>query len=209
MANTITTIFLDIGGVLLTNGWDRRMRQEAAARFNLDTEEMNERHHLTFDTYEEGKLSLDDYLTRLVFYEDRPFTREDFKAYMFSQSQAKPEMVQMADLIKGLKAKYNLKVATVSNEGRELTQYRIKKFNLGSFVDFFISSCFVHYRKPDADLYRLALDCAQVLPNQAVYVDDRAMFVEVARAMGIRGIHHTGIESTRAALAALGLVLEG
>ncbi len=205
----INTIFLDIGNVMLTNGWDRHMRRQAAEIFNLDYEEMDERHHLTFDTYEEGKLSLDEYLTRLVFYEDRPFTREDFKAYMFAQSQQKPEMMQTADLIKGLKGKYGLKVATVSNEGLELTRYRIKKFQLGSFVDFFISSCFVHYRKPDADLYRLALDCAQVMPEESVYIDDRAMFVEVARGLGINGIHHTGFESTKAALAALGLSLEG
>ena len=205
----ITTIFLDIGNVLLTNGWDRRMRQEAAAKFSLDYDEMNERHHLTFDTYEEGKLSLEDYLTRLVFYEDRDFTREDFQHFMFSQSQVRPEMAQMVELIKALKAKYGLKVATVSNEGRELTQYRIKKFNLGAFVDFFISSCFVHIRKPDVDLYRLALDCAQVMPAQSVYLDDRAMFVEVARGLGINGIHHTGFASTRTALATLGLSLEG
>jgi putative hydrolase of the HAD superfamily len=205
----ITTIFLDIGNVLLTNGWDRHMRRRAAELYQLDYEEMNERHHLTFDTYEEGKLSLDEYLTRLVFYEDRPFTREDFKAYMFAQSRQTPEMAQTAELIKGLKAKYGLKIATVSNEGLELTRYRIKKFNLAAFVDFFISSCFVHCRKPDLDLYRLALDCAQVMPQQAVYIDDRAMFVEVARGLGILGIHHTGYEGTRAALADLKLLLEG
>ena len=204
----ITTLFLDIGNVLLTNGWDRHMRKTAAEKFHLDHEEMNERHHLTFDTYEEGKLSLDEYLTRLVFYEDRPFAREDFKAFMFAQSQQTPEMAQTAALIKGLKAAYGLKVATVSNEGLELTRYRIKKFNLKEFVDFFISSCFVHYRKPDADLYRLALDCAQVMPEQALYIDDRLMFVEVARRMGMNGIHHTGYESTRQQLAALGLKLE-
>src|SRR4030042_6682361 len=123
----ITTIFLDIGNVLLTNGWDRHMRRRAAEIFQLDYDEMNERHHLTFDTYEEGKLSLEDYLNRLVFYEDRAFTREDFKAYMFSQSEQKPEMAQTADLIKGLKANYGLKIATVSNEGLELTRSRIKK----------------------------------------------------------------------------------
>ncbi len=204
----ITTLFLDIGNVLLTNGWDRRMRRDAAEKFNLDADEIDERHHLTFDTYEEGKLNLDEYLTRLVFYEDRAFTREDFKTFMFAQSQQEPEMAQTAALIKGLKGKYGLKVATVSNEGLELTRYRIKKFNLGSYVDFFISSCFVHYRKPDADLYRLALDCAQVMPEQVVYLDDRAMFVEVARGLGIHGIQHTGYESTRAALGCFGLALE-
>jgi putative hydrolase of the HAD superfamily len=202
-------MFLDIGGVLLTNGWDRSMRRLAAEIFHLDYDEMNERHHLTFDTYEQGKLSLDEYLDRVVFYQERPFSREDFQEFMFSQSQQPPEMVQTEGLIKGLKAKYNLKVATVSNEGLELTRYRIQKFNLGDFVDFFISSCFVHYRKPDADLYRLALDCAQVLPEQVVYLDDRLMFVEVARSLGVAVIHHTVYQSTRSALAQLGLSLEG
>lgn len=201
----ITTIFTDIGNVLLTNGWDRRMRQEAAEKFGLNYDEMNERHHLTFDTYEQGKLSLEEYLRRVVFYEDRSFTSEDFKAHMYAQSQPKPEMI---DLITRLKVKYGLKVATVSNEGRELTVHRIKKFNLGAFVDFFISSCFVHIRKPDVDLYQLALDCAQVQPVHAVYIDDRAMFVEVACNLGIRCIHHLSYELTRESLAALGLSLE-
>ena len=202
----ITTLFTDIGNVLLTNGWDRRMRQAAAEKFGLDYDAMNERHHLTFDTYEEGKISLEEYLRRVVFYEDRPFTPEDFKAFMFAQSQPKPEMI---GLITRLKAKYGLKVATVSNEGRELTVHRIKNFNLGAFVDFFISSCFVHIRKPDVDLYQLALDCAQVQPEQAVYIDDRPMFVEVACNLGIRCIHHLSYELTRESLAALGLSLEG
>jgi putative hydrolase of the HAD superfamily len=206
----ITTLFLDVGNVLLTNGWDRGMRRAAAEKFSLDYDDMNERHHLTFDTYEEGKLSLDEYLTRLVFYEDRPFTREDFKSFMFAQSQQQPEMAMTAELIQRLKAKYGLKVATVSNEGLELTHYRIKKFNLGAYVDFFIASCFVHYRKPDTDLYLLALNCAQVQPEQVAYLDDRAMFVEVARGLGINGIHHTAYEATKATLAeCFGLILSG
>jgi len=199
----VTTMFLDIGGVLLTNGWDRAARRLAAQKFNLDYEEMNERHHLTYDTYEAGKLSLEEYLNRLVFYQPRPFSREEFKAFMFAQSQPYPEMI---DLARGLKARYGLKVAVVSNEGRELILHRIQKFGLAGFVDFFIVSCFVHFRKPDADIYRMALDIAQAPPEQAVYLDDRAMFVEVARSLGIPGIHHTSYETTRAALAKLGLV---
>ncbi|MEJ2726546.1 MAG: HAD family phosphatase [Deltaproteobacteria bacterium] len=198
----ITTLFLDIGGVLLTNGWDRRMRRSAAETFGLDFDEMNERHHLTFDTYEEGELTLDDYLTRVIFYENRPFTREDFKAFMYARSEPKSDMIH---LMTKLKKRHGLKMATISNEGRELTLYRVKKFNLGSFIDFFIASCFVHFRKPDLRLYRLALDCAQVLPEEGFYIDDRKMFVEVAEGIGLRGIHHTEYDRTRTSLAALGL----
>jgi putative hydrolase of the HAD superfamily len=199
-----TALFLDIGGVLLSNGWDRRMRKAAAEKFGLDSEEMDERHHLTFDTYEEGKLELAEYLRRVVFYTDRRFSPEEFKAFMFAQSQPKPEMI---DLVRGLKRRYGLKVAAVSNEGRELTVHRVKKFSLGSFIDFFVSSCFVHVRKPDPDIYHIALDIAQVMPEKVIYIDDRAMFVDIAADLGIRGIHHRGYDATRAALGELGLSL--
>jgi putative hydrolase of the HAD superfamily len=199
-----TTLFLDIGGVLLTNGWDRGIRKVASEKFDLDYKEMDERHHLTFDTYEEGKLSLDEYLNRVVFYQKRAFSPEEFKAFMYAQSQPFPEMI---DLMRGLKARYGLQVAAVSNEGRELTVYRVQKFKLGTFIDFFVSSCFVHYRKPDADLYRIALDIAQVQPEQVVYIDDRPLFVEVAQGLGINGVIHTGYDATRKTLEDLGLSL--
>jgi len=202
----ITHLFLDIGNVILTNGWDRRMRQQAAAVFELDYEEMNERHHLTFDTYEEGKLTLDEYLYRIIFYEKRSFTPEDFRSFMFAQSKPIQEMI---DMIRTLKIKYGLTVAAVSNEGRELTIHRIHTFRLTDFVDFFISSCFVRCRKPDADIYRIALDIAQVAPSQVAYVEDRGMFVDVAEGLGIHGIIHRDYVSTRSSLASLGLVMDG
>lgn len=203
-SSSITTLFLDIGGVLLTNGWDQAIRKHAADKFSLDYDEMNERHHLTFDTYEEGKLSLDEYLSRVVFYQERSFSREEFKTFMYAQSQPFPEMIE---LMRGLRAQHGLQVAAVSNEGRELAVYRVQQFKLGTFIDFFVSSCFVHYRKPDADIYRIALDIAQVNPQQVVYIDDRPMFVEVAQGLEIRGILHKGYETTRIALEAMGLSL--
>ena len=204
-SSPITALFLDIGGVLLTNGWDHPSRQRAADHFGLDQTEMNERHHLTFDMYEEGKLSLDDYLQRVVFYQPRAFSPDAFKAFMYAQSQPFPEML---NLMRGLKAHHGLQIAAVSNEGRELTVYRVQQFNLGAFIDFFVSSCFVHYRKPDADIYRMALDIAQVSPEHVVYIDDRPMFVEVAHSLGIPGILHTGYQTTRTALEDLGLSLK-
>ena len=200
--STIKALFLDIGGVLLTNGWDRSMRKRVAETFALDHAEMDERHHLTFDTYEEGKLSLDEYLQRVVFYEQRPFTPDDFKQFMFAQSQPYPEMIE---LVKRLKARYNLKIATVSNEGRELTLYRLHHFGLTDFVDFFVSSCFVHYRKPDADIYRIALDIGQIEPDAIVYVDDRPLFVDIANSLGMHGLHHKDYATTKQAMAGWGL----
>jgi len=200
----ITTLFLDIGGVLLNNGWDRGLRRKAAETFRLDYEEMDERHHLTFGTYEEGKLSLYEYLYQVIFYKERSFTREEFTAFMFEQSKAFPEMI---DFIRKLKKRYHLRTVAISNEGRELTIHRINKFELDTFIDLFISSCFVHFRKPDVDIYRMALDIARVHPSKVVYIDDRSMFVEVANSLDIHGIHHTEYESTRTALEAFGLEL--
>ena len=206
MADTlpITTLFLDIGGVLLTNAWDRKIRLKAAEVFKLDYAEMDERHHLTFDTYEEGKMGIDEYLNRVIFYEERSFSRAEFQAYMFAQSQPYPEMIAY---IKALKEKYHLKIVVVSNEGRELTRHRVKTFALGTFVDFFIMSCFVHFRKPDPDLYRVALDVAQVEPEEVIYVEDRPMFVEVAQTLNIIGLRHIDLATTQSVFETFGLLL--
>ena len=93
----------------------------------------------------------------------------------------------------------------VNNEARELNSHRIQRFKLNELIDFFISSCFVHFRKPDADIFRLALDVAQASAEQVVYIDDQPMFVQVAEGLGIRSIRHTDYQSTRAQLASLGL----
>ena len=198
----ITTLFLDIGGVLLTDGWDHHARQRAATNFGLEWAEMEERHRLNFATYEEGKLTLEEYLSRTVFYKERPFTRDQFREFMFAQSQPYPEMI---GLVERLKARHGLKVGVVSNEARELNAYRIATFGLGGFVDFFISSCFVHLRKPDVDIFRLALDIAQTPPEQIAYVENTPMFVQIAEGMGIRSILHSDYESTVAKLASFGL----
>ncbi len=198
----ITCLFVDIGGVLLTNGWDHHARKRAATRFNLEWADMEDRHHLTFDTYEEGKLTLDEYLGRVVFYQRRSFNRAQFRRFMFAQSKPYPEMLR---LISQLKVRYGLKVAVVSNEGRELNAYRIREFKLDRLVDMFISSCFVHLRKPDADIFRLALDIAQAPAQKIVYIENTPMFVQVAEGLGIRSILHTDFGSTRTKLASIGL----
>ena len=201
-AMPITTLFLDIGGVLLTDGWDRHARKRAATSFKLDLTEMEARHHLTFDTYEEGKLTLEEYLDRVIFCQKRPFTRDRFREFMFAQSKPYPEMIE---LVCQLKAQHGLKLVVVSNEARELNLHRIHKFKLDGFVDAFVSSCFVHVRKPDADIFRLALDIAQAPARQVVYIENTPMFVQIAESLGIRSILHTDYKSTGAKLASFGL----
>jgi len=201
---TITHLFTDLGGVLLTNGWDRGLRKLVASRFQIDPDEMDERHHLTYDTYEAGKISLSVYLQRVVFWKPREFTEDQVVDFMLSQARGFPEMIE---LYQRLKAKHGLKVVVVSNEGRELTADRIRRFKLKEFVDIFVVSSYVHFRKPDEDIFRLALDVAQADPGEVVYVDDRPMFTEVACRLGMREIWHRDYERTRAAFADLGLTL--
>jgi len=201
-SNLITTLFLDIGAVLLSNGWGHESRQAAAKAFDLDYGEMQSRHKVLMATFEEGKLTLSDYLDKVIFYKERPFTPEEIRAFMFAQSTPDEAMIL---LISQLKEKYHLKIAVINNEARELNDYRIDKFQLNLFVDFFISSCFVHIRKPDADIFRLALDIAHVLPENALFIDDTQMFVDIARKMGIRSITHLDYNSTLVELASCGL----
>ncbi len=198
----VNTIFTDIGGVLLTNGWDHTGRQKAVDFFKLDPKETEERHHLTFGTYEIGKITLDEYLRRVVFYKKRAFSALQFRKFMYEQSQPLPGTME---LLMRLKRNYKLKVAVVSNEGRELAEYRIKKYQLGKLADFFIVSSFVHFRKPDTDIFKIALDTAQVLPGQVIYIEDRPMFVQVASRIGIHGIIHSDHKSTAQKLAEMGL----
>ncbi len=205
-AAKITCAFVDIGGVLLTNGWDHHARRRAAANFNLAWAPMEARHRMVFELHEEGKLTFEEYLGLVIFDEKRPFTRAQFRAFMLSQSKPYPRMIQM---VADLKLRHGLKIVVVSNESRELNAHRIGTFKLGEFVDFFVSSCFVQMRKPDANIFRLALDMAQVQAREIVYIENTQMFVEIAEGLGIKSILHTGLDSTRAKLTSLGLLNRG
>jgi putative hydrolase of the HAD superfamily len=200
---TVKTLFIDVGGVLLTNGWDHLARKRAARNFKLDWSQMEERHRLVFETHEEGKLTFEEYLGWVVFYEKRAFTRNQFRDFMFSQSTPYPKMIE---LVAGLKARHGLKIVVVSNESREVNAYRIRTFKLDKLADAFISSCFVQMRKPDAAIFRLALDIAQTPASQVVFIDNTPMFVDVAEKLGMRSILHLDHQSTVAKLASFGLV---
>ena len=198
----VKCLFLDIGEVLLTNGWDHVSRKLAAQTFGLDHAEFELRHQLNFSTLEEGKLSLNEYLKRVVFYDPCPFTAIEFKAFMFEQSKPYPEMIT---LVRRLKLKYGLKIVVVSNEGHELNAYRIQQFKLNEIVDAFVCSCCVKLRKPDIDIYQLALDIAQIPQRRVVFIDNTKLFVEIAEQIGLHGILHVNCADTKRQLACYGL----
>lgn len=198
MANSkIKTLFCDIGGVLLTNGWDRHTRAQAAEQFGFDIIEFDGRHQLCFYLYEIGKISLKEYLEKTLFYQKRNFSMEKFIDFMHAQSMPYDDMISF---VKELKQKYNLQVVLLSNEGRELSDYRLKKFALQDFTDIFIVSSYVFLRKPDADIFRMALDLVQKSPENIIYIDDRQMFIDIANKMGIHGIRHVDLKTTKNAI---------
>ncbi len=193
-ATGINILFFDVGGILLTNGWGHESREEASRRFGLDYDEVDDLHTFIFNVYEAGSVDLDEYLDTVIFNHPRDFAREDFKQFMFEQSKELPDMLAW---LKEWKKDCGFRIISINNEGKELNDYRVKKFKLHQCFDAFISSCEVGIRKPDPKIFRLAMGVAQALPQQCVYFDDRKMFALAAQKLGIRAYQHTSFESTK------------
>ncbi|MFD0752253.1 HAD family hydrolase [Mucilaginibacter calamicampi] len=191
--NNLKILLFDIGGILLSNGWGHQSRKLASEKFGLDYTEINELHNFIFNVYEIGSITLDEYLDRVIFTRPRDFTKEDFKAFIYEQSVELPTL----KWLKEWKRDCGFRVISVNNEGKELNDYRVKKFKLHEFFDAFVSSCEVKMRKPDPGIWQLAMGIAQASPDQCVYFDDRIMFVEAATRLGIRSFQHTDLESTK------------
>jgi putative hydrolase of the HAD superfamily len=198
----ITTLFWDIGGVILTNGWDREARRDAASTFQLDWEEFQDRHDLSFPAFDTGQITLNEYLDRTLFYRARPFTREEFTAFMFAQSKEYAEVRAVLDKVTST-GKYF--VGAINNEPFELNQYRIEAFHLRRNFLVFFSSCFVRSRKPEETIFRVALEVSQRPPEQCVFIDDRALNLENPRRLGMKTIHHQNAEQLRAELGKIGV----
>lgn len=190
----IKTLFLDIGGVLLTNGWDHSIREKTLNHFKIDLSEFTPLHKEYYNLHEQGKISLHTYLEKTIFTKKRSFSEVEFIKFM--EEQSKPDL-EMLSLMHQIKKEYHLDTASLSNEGRELTEFRIKAFNLNSLFDFFIVSCFVGYQKPDPKIYQLALDISGRSRDEVIYIDDRDYLIEAAKKLGIKGILHTSLQSTK------------
>lgn len=196
----IRAIFWDVGGVLLTNAWDRTQRLAALEHFRLDEEEFHDRHEMVVSSFERGKITLDEYLDRTVFYRTRPFTRDAFRDFMYSLSQPFPEVVEFAQALSD-SGKYFM--GTINNESRELNYYRIEKCGLRKIFRLFVSSCFVGFRKPEKDIFRLALETTQIRAEECCFVDDRSLNLECAAKLGMQTIEMQTVEQLRAGLAKL------
>jgi putative hydrolase of the HAD superfamily len=199
---TLRAIFWDVGGVLLTNAWDRTERVKALEYFHLEPDEFHARHEMVISSFERGKITLNEYLDRTIFYRERPYSHDDFRNYIFSLSQPFPEVLQFAESLTD-SGKYFM--GTINNESRELNNYRIDKFGLRKIFRLFVSSCFVGLRKPERDIYRLALEITQFPAEECCFIDDRALNLECAAQLGMHRIQMQSLDQLRGDLAKLGV----
>ena len=190
----VKALFLDIGGVLLTDGWGSAARARAVEHFNLDKKDLEERHQMVFDNYELGKISLDEYLDWVIFYQPKDFTKEAFTTFLFAQSSA---LEGHLDFFKEIKQRHGLRVFAVSNEAREINEHRITTFGLDGLFDAYVTSCYVHLHKPEFAILQLACDLAHLRAEQALYIDDRRLLVDVATNFGLQTLHFQGLDSAR------------
>lgn len=199
---TERTLFFDIGGVLLTNGWDTPARKRAAQQFNLDYHEFQTRHEMLKTSFETGRLSLDAYVRKTVFHRERDFTPDAFKQCMFAQSQVLGETL---DWVRGLAAQGRHRLYTLNNESRELHEHRVRTFQLEPLFRAFFCSCYLGQVKPDEAIYLNALGMAACSGSDALFIDDRPLNVEPAEALGLNGIHFQGLDDLRSRLAEFGV----
>jgi putative hydrolase of the HAD superfamily len=198
----ITTLFFDIGGVCLSNGWDHEQRQLIAKQFNFDYPTFDARHRQVSDTLERGQLSLADYLQWTLFYEARDFTSAELTEAIKNLSTPIEETLE---LLRSLKGTNRYKLMTINNESRELNEYRIQRFHLTDIFSAFFSSCYLGLMKPQPEHYRRALDISQSSASSCVYIDDRPMNLEVARILGMKTVLFKTTAQLREELQGLGV----
>ncbi|MBB5362132.1 HAD family hydrolase [Deinococcus humi] len=197
---TIKAVFWDIGGVLLTNGWDREQRADVLERFGLDITEFTERHKLAAPELELGRMTLAEYLGQTLFYAPRDFTPDEFRAAMEAESKSHPDALALARELSGRWRMYSL-----NNEGHDLNDHRIRTFGLHDFLLGFFTSCYLGVMKPSPTIYRIGLQLANVRPEEAVMIDDRAQNAEAARSVGMNAVHYRDAAQLQEELAALGV----
>jgi len=202
---TPKTLFWDNGGVILTNGWDRGSRKLAVEKFHLDWEDFEDRHELMLNGFEIGQVSLDDYLKRTVFYRERAYTMDDFKRFMFEQSQPFPASLGFLGQLAATRRYY---MAALNNESLEINEHRVRTFNLRNYFEGFFASCYLGIRKPEAGIYKLALEITQREPGECIFIDDRSLNLECAREMGMHVIQFKNVDQLRGELAALGVTAD-
>jgi putative hydrolase of the HAD superfamily len=197
-------ILFDVGGVLLTNGWDHGERADTMQHFHLDRAEFEARHPVPYDAWERGAIPMKAYLDATVFYEARNFSHDEFFAYMLTQSKILPDGA--LGILGELTASDKCMLGALNNEARETNEYRFVKFGLRAYFKLAVSSCYLGLRKPDLAIYKRALDILGRPAERILFIDDREENVAGAAAAGMRTIRFQGADALRQELVSLGVI---
>ncbi len=200
----ISAVFCDVGGVLLTNGWDHGERTRLVEKFGLDGVDFEGRHQMLAAALDAGQLDLDQYLDRTIFYRPRAFRKQEVRDFIYAQSEALPESLAVIGRLAQTRRVF---LATLNNESRELNLHRIEKFGLRNYFSVFFSSCYLGVSKPDPQIYRLALDLSQQPAQECVFIDDRSLNLECAHRLGLHTIQFLNAEQRENDLHTLGVEL--
>ena len=192
--SVIQHVFFDIGGVLGSNGWDREQRARAVERFELHPDDFQCRHEEVVGAWEEGRITLDEYLDIAIFHTTRGFSRREFVDFMFAQSIPDEAVVAFA---RHLTRDTRFTLMTLNNESDELNRHRIEKFGIAQVFEAFLSSCWLGFRKPTHRFYERALAIAQADPATSLFIDDRQQNIAPARALGMSAILFESAEQLR------------
>ncbi|MBS1988866.1 MAG: HAD-IA family hydrolase [Cyanobacteria bacterium SZAS LIN-3] len=203
MAN-ITTIFFDVGGVLLNDGWNHISRKNAADEFGLNFEELENKHAPLADDLDTGKLSVNEYIDKAIFYQPRKFSKSDFYQFMKEQSVAKEDSIALAATLAAQK-KYLM--ATINNESTDLNNFRIEKFKLAPYFSAFFSSCFMGLKKPDQAIFDRVLSITQKKAPETVFIDDRENNLVAPRSLRMNTIRFESVQQVTKELAELGVII--
>ncbi len=193
----IRHIFFDIGGVLGSNGWDHEQRERAVERFNLKADDFEWRHKEVIGEWEEGRITIDEYLEIAVFYTPRDFTREEFIEFMYSQSIPNEGTISIA---RALARQPGYTLMTLNNESEELNNHRIQKFGISQIFEAFLSSCWLGVRKPIRRFYNRGLGIAQAEAATSLFIDDRQQNLISASTLGMNVVHFTSATQLRSDL---------
>lgn len=198
----ITAVFCDVGGVLLTNGLDHGERAALVEKFGLDLKDFEGRHQMLSAAMDDGRMDLDEYLDRTIFYRPRTFRKQDAREFIYSLSQPLPGSLAV---IARVAAAGKVFLATLNNESRELNLHRIETLGLRGYFSVFFSSCYLGVSKPHTEIYQLALDLAQRQPQECVFIDDRSLNLETAHRLGMHTIQFLNPAQMESDLRLLGL----
>ncbi len=202
-------ILFDVGGVLLTNGWDHGERAAAAAKFGLDAQALEARNAEVMDAWDRGAIALHQYLQATVFYEPRAFSEDEFFAFMLAQSRPLPNgaLAILAELAASNPCASNVcMLGALNNEARETNEYRFSHFGLRRYFKVAFSSCYMGLRKPEPAMYQRTLNILGNKPERVLFIDDRAENVAGGSAAGMKAIQFTGADALRMEFSSLGVL---